>query len=33
MSVRSVINKAIDKKYYKLVTYLIENMLNAENGH
>ena len=33
MSVRSVINKAIDKKYYKLVTYLIENMLNVENGH
>ena len=33
MIVRSVIERAIDKKYYKAVTYLVDFMLNPQNSN
>ena len=33
MIVRSVIERAIDKKYYKAATYLVDFMLNPQNSN
>ena len=33
MYMRSVIERAIDKKYFKAVTYLIDYMLNPKNSN